>query len=71
MEETASVEGSPPTPKRPRGRPRKESIERENLAKVLKSNLTADVSRRFLQKMALLKVNSPQQQCLTIRRSEG
>ena len=51
------ADGSPSTSKRPRGRPKKESIERENLSKVLKSNLSTDVSRRFLQKLSLLKVS--------------
>ena len=52
------ADGSSPNPKRPRGRPKKESIERENLARLLKSNVSNDVSRRFLQKLNLLKVHS-------------
>jgi hypothetical protein len=58
------MEGSSPidesrssTPKRIRGRPKKETVERENLAQVLRSNqTTTDISRRFLQKMNILKV---------------
>ena len=56
MERSSSVDGSPSASRRARGRPRKEAIERENLSKMLNSNLTNDVSKRFLQKMSLLKV---------------
>ena len=45
-----------PTPKRIRGRPKKEAVERENLSQMLRSNVSTDVSRRFLQKMNVLKV---------------
>ena len=45
-------------PKRPRGRPRKEFIEQENLSKMLRSKVSNALSRRFLQKMALLNVLS-------------
>jgi hypothetical protein len=58
MDKGSGTEGSPTAPRRPRGRPRKEAIERENLAKMVNSNLTNDVSKRFLQKMDLLKVIS-------------
>ena len=44
------------SPKRPRGRPRKEFVEKENLSKMAHSNFSNDVSRRFLQKMAVLNV---------------
>jgi hypothetical protein len=47
---------SPTSSRRTRGRPRKEIVEKENLDKMLKSNLTNDVSKRFLQKMNLLNV---------------
>jgi hypothetical protein len=56
MERSSSVDASPTASRRARGRPRKEAIERQNLAKMLNSNLTNDVSKRFLQKMKLLKV---------------
>jgi ribosomal protein S18 acetylase RimI-like enzyme len=56
MERSSSADASPSSLRRARGRPRREAIERENLSKMLNSNLTNDVSRRFLQKLNLLKV---------------
>jgi len=56
MERSSSVDASPSASRRARGRPRKEAIERENLAKMLNSNLANAVCQRFLQKMKLLKV---------------
>jgi hypothetical protein len=55
MEEEAR-KVSPTSSRRPRGRPRKEAVEKENFSKMLKSNLTNGVSKRFLQKMNLLNV---------------
>jgi hypothetical protein len=69
MEDDSPTEGSPRSPRRARGRPRREAIEKENLAKMLKSNLSNDISKRFLQKMNLLKV-SPYPISLT-RRENG
>jgi hypothetical protein len=46
----------PSTPKRIRGRPKKEAVERENLAQMLRSNAASDVSHRFLRKMNILQV---------------
>jgi len=58
MERGSPGDASPSASRRARGRPRKEAIEKENLAKMLNSNLTNDVSKRFLQKMNLLKVHT-------------
>jgi hypothetical protein len=72
MEEDSPTGESPTSPKSPRrarGRPRREAIERENLATMLKSNLSNDVSKRFLQKMNLLKVR-PFAYRLTIAKAE-
>jgi len=71
MERSSPVDGSPSASRRARGRPRKEAIERENLAKMLNSNLTNDVSKRFLQKMNLLKAQLSKQRCLTCRGNES
>jgi hypothetical protein len=58
MEDDSPTEGSSRSPRRARGRPRREAIEKENLVKMLKSNLSNDISKRFLQKMNLLKVSA-------------
>ena len=58
MNRDSTVDGIPTSPRRPRGRPRKEAIEKENLSKVLQSNLPKNVSTRFLQKMVVLQVFS-------------
>jgi hypothetical protein len=73
MEEDSPTGGSPTSPKSPRrvrGRPRREAIERENLAKMLNSNLSNDVSKRFLQKMNLLKARH-RAYLLTLRENEN
>jgi hypothetical protein len=56
MKEVSPADGSPRSSRKVRGRPRKESLEKENLSKVLESNISKDVSARFLQKMKLLEV---------------
>jgi hypothetical protein len=57
MDSSSPDESRSSTPKRIRGRPKKETVERENVTQVLRSNQTTiDLSRRFLQKMNILKV---------------
>jgi hypothetical protein len=55
---SSAREESPTTPRRARGRPKRETIENENLSKVEESDMTNDISKRFLQKMKVLKVRN-------------
>lgn len=63
-------EESPMTPRRARGRPKKETIENENLSKVKESDITNDISKRFLQKMNVLKVHRTTGICLLLEETE-
>ena len=56
MSEDSETDESPPSPRRARGRPRRDVIEKANLSKVLKSNVPKSVSSRFAQRMSVLKV---------------
>jgi hypothetical protein len=67
---SSPTDGSPSTPKRTRGRPKRELIERENLSKMLESDLSNDVSKRFHQKMNLLKVKYQLNVVLRIEETE-
>jgi hypothetical protein len=55
MQESVLAAERGPSQKRNRGRPKKETIEQENMEMVLQSDLPSHASRRFLQKVNLLK----------------